>query len=503
MNCLEVIEPIQLALRYHLAGELAQAEGLYRQILSQNPGDFDALHLLGVIAQQTGKYEAAIDLIGRAILLRPDFSAAHTNLGNALICAGRLDEAIESYRKAVEFNPEMAEGHFNLGKGLADRGENELAAESYRRAIELYPDYAEAHGNLGAALACGGDIRGALASYRRAIELKPESAEAHSGLGFALLCDGKIDEAIASCRRAMELDSEFGDGHRNLSLALLTRGEFAEGLKEYEWRTRLKGARAGEFNVPQWKGEELGGKTILLHSEQGFGDTIHFARYVPLVARRGGRVILACPPVLGRLLGGLSGVERVLTPTDAMPEIDFHCPLPSLPLAFSTRLDSIPAEIPYLKVDPVLVERWRSLVGDTGGGLKVGLVWLGRATPAGRSIPLRMLAPLAEPHVRFFSLQVGAGAEEAKRPPAGMKLVDLTARIEDFADAAGVNRESGSGDQHRYGSGDLGGGAWEAGLGFAEARGGLAVGAGADGFASVSDDAIISAGEGRGLGGRD
>jgi tetratricopeptide (TPR) repeat protein len=425
------VTDIRSAVEHHQAGRLAEAEAIYRQILAQNPNDFDALHLLGVIAQESGQSDAAVELIEQAIKIKPGFAPAHTNLGNALKSAGRLDEAIKSYAKAVELNPSLAQAHFNLGKAYADAGEFEAAAASYRRAIEINPNYIEAHGNLGAALASMNDLPGAIAAYRRPIEMRPDSVEAWAGLGFALLCVGEVDQAEAACRKAIQLNPDFAEGHWNLAQVLLTRGNFDEGLKEYEWRTRLKTAPAPPpFKQPHWRGEDLLGKTIFLYAEQGFGDTIWFARYLPMVAARGAKVILGCPPILHGVLRSLPGVN-LLKPTDPTPNFDYQSSLFSLPFIFGTRLDSIPAEIPYLNTDPTQVEKWKPTLARAGNKLKVGLAWAGRPWPVGRSIPPRMLEPLTNPNVQFFRLQFGA-----KTPSPDLDLIDETSSMTEFGDTA-------------------------------------------------------------------
>jgi tetratricopeptide (TPR) repeat protein len=424
---------IRTAVEHHQAGRLAEAEAIYRQILAENPNDFDATHLLGVIAQESERPDAAIELIEKAIRMKPDYAPAHTNLGNALKSAGRLEDAIKAYTRAVELDPTLAQAHFNLGKARADAKDFEGAATEYRRAIAIKPDYAEAHGNLGAALASMNDMTGAIAAYRKPIEMMPNSAPAWAGLGFALLCVGEIERAEEACRQAIRIDPSLPDGHWNLGQVLLTRGEFEEGLPEYEWRARLKTVPPPPpFRQPQWRGEDLFGKSIILYAEQGFGDTIWLVRYLPLVAQRGARVILACPPNLHRLVKNLKGADVLLKPGDPTSSFDYQCSLFSLPFALGTRLNSIPSD-PYLKADPALAERWKPVIARAGGKLKVGLAWAGRDWPVGRSVPARMLGELANPGVQFFSLQFGHKAERPK-----LDLIDETDSITDFAETAAL-----------------------------------------------------------------
>jgi tetratricopeptide (TPR) repeat protein len=427
---------MQIGVEHHRAGRLEEAEAAYREVLATNPTDFDALHLLGVIAQQSGRTDMAVELIGQAIRLRPQVAAAHSNLGNALKSAGRLEEAIGEYRKAVELNPALAEAHFNLGKGLADAGYWAAAAPCYRRAIEIRGDYAEAWGNLGAALAGMNDLSGAAAACRRCIELKPDAAQGHGGLGYVLLLRGEMEESIGACRRAIELNQDYADAHCNLAMGLLVLGEYAEGWREHEWRARMPQFVTPDFKAPQWRGEDLAGKTIFVHSEQGFGDTIHFCRYVPLVARRGAGVIIACPEELNRLLHSLKGVARFLLPGEERPSVDFHCPMFSLPLGFGTTVDSIPAEVPYLRADPALGGKWREIAGGAGSKMKVGLAWSGRVSPPGRSIPAALLPALGNDRVQFFSLQ-----KSVTDMPGRLDVVDCSKELTDFSQTAALIEE--------------------------------------------------------------
>ena len=229
----------------------------------------------------------------------------------------------------------------------------------------------------------------------------------------------------------------------SLALALLLQGRFAEGWEAYESRRQIRRiARDPGFVQPFWDGSPLGGRRILLTSEQGFGDTIQFVRYAPLVAARGGRVLLQCKPELKRLLAGQCGIEQVVTPGDATPAFDVWCLLMSLPHLLGTTLQTIPAQVPYLTPDPHLIDKWGKRTAHEPAGLKVGLVWAGGAHNKNdrvRSLSLGALAPLAQvPGVRFYSLQKGAASDQARTPPAGMEMTDWTPELADFADTAAL-----------------------------------------------------------------
>jgi Flp pilus assembly protein TadD len=401
---------LNLAIQQHQAGQLAEAEKIYRQILTQQPNHADALHLLGVIAAQVGKPTTAIELIRRSVAIEPSVAQFHSDLGNAFRDAKQLDQAVTAYRHAIQLKPDYFIARNNLGNVLCDQGMLDDGIAAYRDALRYQPDFAGAYANLGKALR---DKR-------------------------------QIDESIAALRKAIQLQPDYAEARHNLALSLLLKGDFANGWVEHEWRSRLKTSPRRDFAQPRWDGSALNGRTILLHAEQGIGDSIHFARYVPMVNERGGRVVLQCQRELCRLLAGLAGIENVIGPDDADPKCDVHFPLLSLPLIFETRLNSIPASIPYLTADADLSAQWAArIAGSTAK--KVGIVWAGAAgfsNDRNRSLPLASLAPLAKvADVNLYSLQKGAAAAQASAPPAGMKLIDHTALLNDFADTAALIAE--------------------------------------------------------------
>jgi Flp pilus assembly protein TadD len=396
----------QLAIGHQAAGRLREAEAIYRQILAVRPSHADSLHLLGVIAGQRDDNAAAVEWIGKAIAIEPSAAIYHNNLGAFSRRLGKMDEALAAYKKAVELQPDYADARYNLGNVLRDTG---LLEQS-------------------------------IAEYREAIRLRPDNAETHNNFGFALQHLGRVEEAIAEYREAMRLKPHYADVHLNLAFALLVGGDYEQGLPEYEWRTRRPAHGLAELPQPRWDGGTLQGKTILVRSEQGLGDGIQFVRYVAILADRGGAVILECLPELRRLFEGVAGVTHVLARGEPPPPFDVHCPLASLPLALGTRLDSIPAAVPYLHADSRLVEA--SGIAVPGGALNVGLAWAGNPdhrNDRNRSLSLARLSPLgAAKDVRFFSLQKGKPAEQVRTPPPGMELVDASPELTDFADSAAL-----------------------------------------------------------------
>jgi tetratricopeptide (TPR) repeat protein len=510
-----------MGLRHHQAGELAEARALYRQVVNLDPGQADALHLLGLVAHQAGQHDIAIETIGRAIEIEPrvalyrcslgnalralgrldeatqayayairfspDFVEAHHNLGTVLVALGRPDAAAQAYANAIRFDPDFAEAHYNLGtvllgrgqpekalaahraaircqpdhaeahaglgKTLQDLGRPQEAAEAYTAAIRLRPDYAEAYVNLGTILKAVGRLDDAAHAHRTAIRIKPGFAEAHYNLGNTLKALGQLDAAIAAYEQAISIRPDFAEAHVNLGMELLLAGELPRGWAAYEWRLRKKSPllQPRIFTQPQWRGEALNGRRILLHAEQGLGDAIQFCRYVPWVAAEGGCVILEAPRTLLRLLSGLDGVSELVAAGDALPEFDVQCSLMSLPFAFGTALDTIPARVPYLAARPERADFWRDRLGPRTRR-RIGLVWSGGFRPdqpelhavnQRRNIPLRLLGQLNHPAIEFVSIQKGEPAESELRAlrqelwPGG-NLHDAAPAIDDFADTAGL-----------------------------------------------------------------
>jgi Flp pilus assembly protein TadD len=435
-------QAMQLAVRHHQAGQLAEAEQIYRQVLTQAPEHADAWRLLGALVGQTGHPDSAVQMLSRAVQLRPDDAEAHSNLGNFLRELGRLDEAIAACRRAIELRPDIAEAHNNLGNALNDHKLLDEAIAAYQRAIQLRPDYAEACGNLGLALTVAGRFQEAIAACRRAVRIKDNDADAHWHLGDALRGAGLGAEAIAEYRRAIALQPDFAEAHLNLSLTLLLRGDFQQGWPEFEWRQKTRThSMSLNFSQPRWNGQGLEGKTILLHAEQGFGDTIQFVRYAPLVAGRGGRVILLCPHDLVRLLDGFAGLQQVIAGGAALPRFDVHCPLLSLPQAMGTDcLAAIPADVPYLRPPSDDQAAWKARFPADDAKLKIGLAWAGQPghlNDRNRSLPLARFDGLSSVEgVQFYSLQKGDAARQTAS--SKLPLVDWTSELRDFADTAAL-----------------------------------------------------------------
>ena len=446
------------ALAAHQAGQFAEAEALYREILAARPDDFDALHLLGVLDYQNGRLARAADGIGRALLVNPGSAEAHSNLGimqtaqgsaaaalasferslalrpdyaealynraNVLRELQRHAEAIAGYEQAIALKPGYADAWNNRGISLASLRRHGEAVASYDRAIALAPAYAEAHNNRGVSLRDLQRAEEALASHDAALALRPAYPEGFNNRGQALEALGCHTEALVSYGRAIELRPAYHDAIANRGLCRLLQGDYARGWPDYEerWKSALLAPALRQFACARWHGQEdLRGKRILLHMEQGLGDAIMALRYVPLVAARGAEVTLEIARALAPLLAGLQGVHRLVHQGEALPETDFHCPLLSLPLAFGTTLESIPAAIPYLAADKAAAAAWRARLAPRGEKL-VGLSWRGNPDyprDAERSFAFARYAPLLGlPGIRCVGLQKELLDEERRAAAA-------------------------------------------------------------------------------------
>lgn len=423
-------------------GRLDEAIAEYRRAIELSPDSASPHAGLGNALTDQGKFDEAIAEYQKALRLKADYPEALNNFANALREKERYEEATAAAREAIRLKPNYADAYNSLGSILFDQDRYDEAVDTFQQAIDLDPSCPHPHNNLGLALGALGRFDEAIAACHAAVQLDPQFAGGHSVLGDLLTEQGRHEEAIASFQRALEINPNYYGAHVNLSFVHLTRGDFEKGWAEYEWRKqgRFKD-RPRQFAKPQWDGRNLNGRTILLHTEQGLGDAIQFVRFAPLVAARGGRVILSCQPELAHLFAGLAGVAEVVS-GQVMPDFDVHCPLLSLPHVLGTRLETIPAETPYLNAPPQLTVAWKSRLDGDGGKLRVGLLWAGsprHKRDRRRSLRLEQLSPLAAVGgVRFYSLQKGPPAAQAATPPAGWDLVDLSAELRSMSDTAAV-----------------------------------------------------------------
>lgn len=432
---------MQAAFAAYQRGENGEAERLARAVLGADPDNFDAHHVLAVVAAHDSRRDEAVASYDRALAIRPDDVQALSNRGVALNELGRYGEALMGLDRALALRPDFLPALSNRGNALRGLGRHDEALASYDRALSLSPDFPEALSNRGNALHEMRRYEEALASYERALAARPNYPEALSNRGLTLQQLGRFGEALASFDRALAIAPHYADCRCNRALLLLLIGRFAEGWAEYEWRRQLGSWHMQSIDAPEWRGEGLRGKRLLLRAEQGLGDTIQFARFAPLLAARGAAVILDVQRPLGGLLQSLDGAPTIVRQGDSLPPIDLQLPLLSVPLLLGVDGASIPAEIPYIKADPAQVERWRERLMP--GGFRIGIAWQGSPQAFGRAVPLNAFAPLAQiAGVRLISLQKHHGLDQLAQLPPGMEVHDLgegfDAGPDGFLDTAAV-----------------------------------------------------------------
>jgi tetratricopeptide (TPR) repeat protein len=424
-------------------GQIREAAQHYQEALRLKPDYPDAHNNLGDAFASLERHEDAIICYRNALLLKPDYPEAHTNLGNSLVHLKQLEEGIAHHREALRLRPDYVEAHCNLGNALAAQKDHPAAEQCYRESIRLRPDYPEGHHNLGTALAELGRLPEAEAEYREALRLKPDYDDAVGNLATAVLHQGRPEEAAVVYDIILKRKPDDADTHMGKAFCYLLAGNLERGWREYEWRWRSKEFGSLPYTQPQWDGSPLGSRTILLHVEQGLGDTLFSVRYAAKVKERGGNVVMLCQKPLRKLLSRCQGIDQFIDKDDPLPAFDCHAPMMSLPGIFGTTLETVPAEVPYLFPDPDLVEQWRGEF-PADGMLKIGLGWQGNPGFKGdklRSIPLAKFAPLGEvPGVRWYSLQKGFGSEQLATAP--FPVIDLASRLDEaagpFMDTAAV-----------------------------------------------------------------
>jgi len=398
-------EELLRAARVHLQRrQLVEAAKGFLEVTRRQPNCLEACWQLGLILNHLNQSDEALLCLRNAARLAPDHPKLNLLMGAVLKKLRRFEEAAVCCRREIQLDPGNADAHYNLGLVLQNLDRLEEAAGAYQRTLELRPDYADALVNLGTVLRQQSKPEAAARRFEEAILREPQNAEAHW----------------------------------ELCATLLSLGRFEAGWKEYEWRWKLKDFTTppAQFEQPLWDGSDLDGRRILLHCEQGFGDTIQFARYATLAARRHGRVIVGCPQPLRCLIETIPGVCQVVTSRENLPPFDVHAPLMSLPAIFGATLSSIPADIPYLRPPP---NGFRLGDGEAPG-LKVGLAWAGAPVHRNdrrRSMSLEWLLPLTHvTGIHWHSLQVGGRAADLVRLNPKGTIIDLGSRFHDFGDTA-------------------------------------------------------------------
>ncbi len=458
------------AKQYHLAIEW------FVLAIRQSPDVADYFSNLGMALQRERRLDEAIKCYDRALVLRPGQAEIWFRMGEALQQLKRLDEAIQCFDQALTLDPR----HANAARASAmlhfDEGRYDQAIASFDRLLQVRPDLSGAHNLRGVCLLELKRLEEALESCTRAFELAPDNADFASNVGLvlhglgrdeealayadkalalnsalplalnnqaqSLLALHRFDEAMAALEKAIAIDPDFDRAHWNVALTRLLLGDFEGG-----WALRERGRACRGFFVdrkftkPHWFGDEpIAGKTILLHSDEGLGDTIQYARYARLVAQTGARVILEVPAPVHALLSGLEGVSLCLKTGAALPDFDAHCPLSALPLAFKTRLETIPSDVPYLSAPDRLRQAWEERLGPHDR-MRIGLVWSGspaHGNDRNRSMQLRTMGRILDADARFFSLQKDPRPDDRATLTERPDIIDLTADLADFVETAAM-----------------------------------------------------------------
>jgi tetratricopeptide (TPR) repeat protein len=438
-----------LANIYLFQGRLAEAVAHYQKAVHYAPDDAEAWNNMSNAYHQAGHPADAETCARRALALRQNFAEAHNHLGMAVEGLGKTDEACTHYREALRLRPEFPEALNNLGRLLRQQGRYDESAACSQKAVQLNSDFVEAHVNLGNVFLQTGQFAQARAALQEALRRRPGFVDVLNLQGTLAMKEGRTEEALVHFEEALRLQPDNADSHFNRGLALLLAGDLERGWPEYEWRWRVKEAQSLVVvnlarHRPFWNGSPIAGKTLLVHAEQGLGDTIQFLRYLPLVKNLGVTVIFACPEPLIPLASRCAGFDRIIPLNRDFPAHDEHIPLMSLPRIFGTTLATIPAQIPYVFADSALVDHWR---GELAGfsGRKIGIAWQGNPKnlhDALRSLPLCCFAPLARlPGVHLFCLQKGPGSEQIADVSDQFELTDLGSRLDAsgaFLDTAAV-----------------------------------------------------------------
>lgn len=429
-----------------LLGRHDEALDAIDTVIRINPAHADAHNRRGTILQDLGREEEALASFEEAIRLSPEYADAHVNRGNALRALHRLDESKACYTQAIAIDPAYFKAHNNLGVVLQDQRRYEEALASFERAIALMPGHPDAYFNRGNALRELRRYEEALASFERAVELEADDGQAHYDRAVVLGEMGRRDEAIAGYRDALETNPAKAEASWNLALLKLLLGDFDEGwrLHESRWQATHLRSRVRAFEQPLWLGDTpIQGKTILLHAEQGFGDTLQFVRYVPWVVALGANVYVEVPQALADIIVSMDAEATLLTQGEPLPAFDMHCPLMSLPLAFRTTLATIPARTPYLFASDDRRAAWRERLGERWRP-RIGLAWSGNPrhrNDRNRSIALAELLPLLAIDADFHAVQNDLRVEDRAILEADARIRWHGHALTDFAETAALIAE--------------------------------------------------------------
>jgi len=402
-------QALQVGWQLQQSRDFAGAESIYQRVLTVNPGHADAWCYLGILYYDMGRYNESLSAYEQAVRIRPRFPIALSNMGNTLSALGKYAEGEASIRQALAMEPKYANAWTNLGAVLVKQGRLQESTDCFHHALELSPDSEPAHRNLGAALVRQGNLGDGERHSEAALRINPRSAEAH----------------------------------RNRAIVWLLTGDWERGWPEFEWRWQCAEQKMPAFWQPAWNGESLEGRRLLMFAEQGLGDTIHFLRYASLAREQGAYVIVECQKSLVPLLTSFRDLDELVPRGSPLPPFDIHVPLMSAPRLFGTRVDNVPANLPYLFAESERVDRWRDSLAQYAG-FRIGIAWQGSRDHPGdrdRSAPLESLAPLVRSGAQLISLQKGFGAEQISSASFKESIVDFGQSLDadgTFLDTAAI-----------------------------------------------------------------
>jgi tetratricopeptide (TPR) repeat protein len=439
---------------YFSLGLYERALESYNSAVELNPAQASFQNNRGLALKALGQLDPAIACFERAITLQPEYGLAHFNLGLSLFATGKFAEAVASHAEALRLMPAHAPSNTGHADALRAMSQYEASLASYDRALSLDPTNADIHNNRGLALHYWGKHEAALADYDAAIRLNSLHADARCNRGMALDALTRHAEALASYEAALAITPDHAVAHFNHALCHLTLGNYGDGWPEYEWRWKTAQLASSQLicSQPLWLGgEALRDKRILVHAEQGLGDSLQFCRYLPLLSALGAQVFVQIQPPLVTLIERMDGISRVIAQGEPLPEFDFHCPLMSLPLALGTTLDTVPCPPRYLSPSQARSQAWAERLGPRTLP-RIGLVWAGaphlsravqRPVDQRRSIALSSFAGLRTTNAQFYSLQKGLAAASQLRDLLGMhwngpQIIDHTGELHDFEDTAAL-----------------------------------------------------------------
>jgi tetratricopeptide (TPR) repeat protein/GT2 family glycosyltransferase len=433
-----------LGIALEALGKFQEAIFAYQQAVSIKNDYAEAYHNMAIAFQSLGNYAVAVEECKKAVSLKPDYAKAYNTMAFSLEKQNLDGPAVENYKQAIRLEPNYVEAYNHLGVVLSRQGKFDEAIENFSLALQHDPHYAEAYNNLGIALKEQEKFVEAIANFERALQLEPQFYEAYYNLANSLRDEGRCAKAIEHYQKAIQLKSDYAQAHWNMSLAYLLNGDYIEGWKGYKWRRNADLEILTNYHntgKPRWDGSSFKSKRLLVHYEQGLGDNIQFARYLPMVKARGGTVIFeTLKPIIG-LFRDFRGIDELIEyhpDQELSVQFDVYTSLFDLPNIFKTTLETIPSEVPYIHADPEKVEYWRNKL--SGDDFKVGIVWAGSPEHGNdryRSCSLKFFEPLTKIEgVQLYGLQKGRAAGQMEEYTGTINVINISQHFDDFTETA-------------------------------------------------------------------